>query len=87
MPTFVVLLVLGLGSLLSGAGFEQYYVFGNAMVLDKVDVIDTYTYRLGIVQGDYSFGTAISMLKSLVSVVLLVVSNFIVKRVRGSSIF
>lgn len=85
--TFVVLLVLGLGNVLSGAGFEQYYVFGNAMVLDKLEVIDTYTYKMGIVQGNYSFGTAMSMMKSLLSVGLLIVSNFIVKKVRGDSIF
>jgi len=87
VSTFVVLLVLGLGNILSGAGFEQYYVFGNAMVLDKLEVIDTYTYKMGIVQGNYSFGTAMSMLKSLVSVILLVTANGIVKKVRGSSIF
>lgn len=87
VSTFVVLLVLGLGNILSGAGFEQYYVFGNAMVLDKLEVIDTYTYRMGIIQGNYSFGTAISMMKSLVSVILLVSANGIVKKIRGSSIF
>lgn len=87
VSTFVVLLVLGLGNVLSGAGFEQYYVFGNAMVLDKLEVIDTYTYKMGIVQGNYSFGTAMSMMKSLLSVGLLLFSNSIVKRIRGSSIF
>ena len=87
LPTFVVLLVLGLGNVLSGAGFEQYYVFGNAMVLDKLEVIDTYTYKMGMVQGNYSFGTAMSMMKSVLSVGLLLISNFIVKRVRGNSIF
>ena len=78
IPTFVVLLVLGLGNVLSGAGFEQYYVFGNAMVLDKLEVIDTYTYKMGMVQGNYSFGTAMSMMKSVLSVGLLLISNFIV---------
>ena len=87
ITTFVVLLVLGLGNVLSGAGFEQYYVFGNAMVLDKLEVIDTYTYKMGMVQGNYSFGTAMSMMKSVLSVGLLLISNFIVKRVRGNSIF
>ena len=87
VSTFVVLLVLGLGNVLSGAGFEQYYVFGNAMVLDKLEVIDTYTYKMGIVQGNYAFGTAMSMMKSLLSVGLLLISNFIVKKIRGTSIF
>lgn len=87
VSTFVVLLVLGLGNVLSGAGFEQYYVFGNAMVLEKLEVIDTYTYKMGIIQGNYAFGTAMSMMKSILSVGLLLVSNFIVKRIRGTSIF
>lgn len=87
VSTFVVLLVLGLGNVLSGAGFEQYYVFGNAMVLDKLEVIDTYTYKMGIVQGNYAFGTAMSMMKSILSVGLLLFSNVIVKRIRGTSIF
>ena len=87
VSTFVVLLVLGLGNVLSGAGFEQYYVFGNAMVLDKLEVIDTYTYKMGIVQGNYAFGTAMSMMKSVLSVGLLLIANFIVKKVSGSSIF
>lgn len=87
LPTFVVLLVLQIGSVLSGAGFEQYYVFGNAMVLDKLEVIDTYTYKMGIVQGNYSFGTAMSMMKSVLSVALMLAANTIVKKVRGSSIF
>lgn len=87
LPTFVVLLVLGLGSILSGGGFEQYYVFSNPMVLDRLEVIDTYTYKLGIVQGNFSFGTAISMLKSVISVILLLVANFTVKKIRGTSLF
>lgn len=87
LPTFVVLLVLQIGSVLSGAGFEQYYVFGNAMVLDKLEVIDTYTYKMGIVQGNYSFGTAMSMMKSVLSVALMLTANTLVKKIRGSSIF
>ena len=87
LPPFVVLLVLQLGSVLSGAGFEQYYVFGNAMILDKLEVIDTYTYKMGIVQGNYSFGTAMSMMKSVLSVCLMLFANGLVKKIRGSSIF
>lgn len=87
LPTFVVLLVLQIGSVLSGAGFEQYYVFGNGMIMDKLEVIDTYTYKMGIVQGNYSFGTAMSMMKSVLSVGLMLIANTLVKKIRGSSIF
>lgn len=87
LPTFVVLLVLQIGSVLSGAGFEQYYVFGNGMIMDKLEVIDTYTYKMGIVQGNYSFGTAMSMMKSVLSVGLMLIANTLVKKIRGLSIF
>ncbi len=73
--------------MLSGAGFEQYYVFGNAMILDKLEVLDTYIYKMGVVQANYAFGISMSMMKSIFSVFLLLISNVIVKRIRGTSIF
>ena len=46
MPTFIVLLVLNIAGMLSGAGFDQYYVFQNPMVLNKLEVLDTYIYKI-----------------------------------------
>lgn len=86
MPTFFVLLILNIGNLLSAGGFDQYYVFANPFVVDKLEVIDTYTYKIGIQQNNYSLATAIGMMKSVVSVLLIFSANHISKLFRGQSI-
>ena len=73
--------------MLSGAGFDQYYVFQNPMVLNKLEVLDTYIYKIGLRQNNFGFATAAGMLKSLISVMLLMLANRISKLVRGSSLY
>ncbi|MCC2594565.1 ABC transporter permease subunit [Tessaracoccus sp. OS52] len=85
MPTFVVLLMLSIANLLNN-GMEQYYVFQNAFNKETIQVLDLYVYNIGITGNSLSLATAISMLKSLVSVALLVVVNIVAKRVRGQSL-
>lgn len=85
MSTFVVLLLLQVGNILSG-GFEQYLAFSNTMVASKLEVLDIYTYRIGIQTQDYSFATAVGMIKSLISITLLFGVNKLSKSVRGESI-
>ena len=87
MPTFIVLLVLNIAGMLSGAGFDQYYVFQNPMVLNKLEVLDTYIYKIGLRQNNFGFATAAGMLKLLISVMLLMLANRISKLVRGSSLY
>jgi multiple sugar transport system permease protein/putative aldouronate transport system permease protein len=65
---------------------EQYYVFQNAFNKEYIQVLDLYVYNVGITGNSLSLATAIGMLKSLVSVVLLFTVNAIAKRVRGESI-
>ena len=86
-PTFFVLFLLSIANMLSGAGFEQYYVFQNPMVLSKIEVLDTYIYKVGIQQSGFGFATAAGMLKSLISIGLLMSANKLSKLVRGESIF
>ncbi|MEN6315704.1 MAG: ABC transporter permease subunit [Clostridiaceae bacterium] len=85
MPTFSVILILSVGNLIN-SGFDQFYVFDNALVHDKLNVIDTYTYRMGLQQFDFSYATAVGIFKSLVSIVLLFTSNLISKAATGRSI-
>ncbi|WP_223829965.1 ABC transporter permease [Paenibacillus arenilitoris] len=86
MPTYIVLLILGIGNFLN-VGLEQYLVYKNALTADNIEVLDLYVYRLGISNHDYSYGVAVGILKSVVSIILLVIANIITKKVRGSSIF
>lgn len=85
MPTFVVLLVLSIANILNN-GMEQYYVFQNAFNRETIQVLDLYVYNVGLTGNSLSLATVLSMLKSLVSLALLLAANAIAKRVRGSSI-
>lgn len=85
MPTFLVLLLLSISNMLSSS-FDQYFVFYNPLVAGKIEVLDYYVYRMGILVGDYPLATAVGMFKTLVSVILLFSVNQISKKVRGHSL-
>lgn len=85
--TFFVLFLLAIANMLSGAGFEQYYVFQNPMVMSKIEVLDTYIYKIGLQQNNFGFATSTGMLKSLLSIGLLMGANKLSKIIRGESIF
>jgi putative aldouronate transport system permease protein len=83
--TYFVLLLLSISGMLS-VGFEQYFVFYNSMVADKIEVLDYYVYKLGLVTHDYSYSTAVGILKTVVSLILLFSVNKLSKKIRGNSI-
>ena len=88
IETYFVLLLLTLGSILStGGGLEQFLMFVNPVVQDKLEVLDYYVYRLGVTLNDVSFSTAIGISKTFVSISLLFGANFLSKKVRGNSLF
>ena len=84
MPTFFVLLMMSVANFLNN-GMEQYYVFQNAFNKQYIQVLDLYVYNTAMGSGSYSVSVAISMLKSVVSVILLVGANTFSKKVRGES--
>ncbi len=84
LPTFFVLLMKNIGNFLSN-GMEQYYVFQNAFNKEYIQVLDLYVYNLAMGSGSYSVSVALSMLKSIVSVILLIVANTVSKVTRGES--
>ena len=82
LPTYFVLVMLSLANFLSN-GMEQYFVFENAFNKESIQVLDLYVYNLAMGNGGYSLSTAISILKSVVSVLLLCCTNGFSKLVRG----
>ena len=83
LPTYFVIVMLNLANFLSN-GMEQYYVFQNAFNKDWIEVLDLYVYNLSTSgTGMYPLSTAISILKSVVSVALLFVTNTASKLIRG----
>ena len=86
LPTYFVLLMLNIANFLTN-GMEQYYVFQNAFNKEQIQVLDLYVYNLAMGSGSYSVSVALSILKSLVSVVLLFSVNKLSKKLRGEGIF
>jgi ABC-type sulfate transport system permease component len=70
----------------AGSGMDQYLVYYNPLVAEKIEVLDLYVYRLGLVKNDYSLATAVGIMKSIVSIILLFSVNFTAKKTRGEGI-
>lgn len=86
MPTIVVLLILKLGQLLNN-GFEQIFLLYSPLVYDVADVFETYSYRIGLMEGVFSYATAIGLFQSVVGLILLYFSNKFSKRISENSIW
>ena len=82
MPTIILMLVLALGNVLN-AGFDQIFNLYSPIVYQTGDIIDTYVYRLGIQQAQYSVGAAIGLFKSAVSAVLVLTSYILADKCAG----
>jgi putative aldouronate transport system permease protein len=67
-------------------GFEKQYLLGNSLVQDYAKVLDLYILDYGIKLGRYSFGTAIGIFKSVVSIILLYGANQLAKRWKGQTV-
>lgn len=76
----------GVGNILNG-GFDQVYNLYSASVYETGDIIDTYVYRVGLNSMQYSFGTAIGLMKSIIGFVLLITANNLCKKYTDSKIF
>lgn len=85
MPTYFVMLMLSVANFLNN-GMDQYYVFQNSFNKEHIQVLDLYVYNIGMTGRSLSLATAIGILKSLVSVTLLMIVNFTSKKTRGESI-
>lgn len=85
MPSIIVMFIMNCGNILN-AGFEQIFMLYSAQVYSVADIIDTYVYRIGIVQSDYSFSTAAGMFKSVVAFILILVVNSIAKKTGNEGI-
>lgn len=84
-PTIITLFILNTGSILS-VGFEKIYLMQNSINTPISEVISTYVYKLGLVNFNYSFSTAVGLFNSLVNLCMLVMVNAISRRVSQVSV-
>lgn len=82
----VTMFILNLGFFLN-AGFDQVLNFSNDAVLSSIDILDTYIYRIGIQNAQYSLSTAVSLIKGVVGVFLILITHFISKKVTGKGVW
>lgn len=85
-PVMAVLLVLSLGTILD-AGFDQVFQLQNGAVLEVGDIIDTYVYRIGLLEAQYELATAVGLFKGVVGLVLIVAANHVLRRLGQRSIW
>ncbi|WP_274648580.1 ABC transporter permease [Paenibacillus humicola] len=82
----IVLLILRLGSIMD-VGFEQIFLMMNGAVTDVADVFETYVYRNGIQNGQFSYSTAVGLFKSVIGLVLVVLANRLAKKFGEEGVF
>lgn len=86
LPIILLMGAMNLTSILS-AGFDQIYNLYSPMVYQTGDVLDTYVYRVGMISRQYSFSTAVGLLRSVVGMVLMLTANGLAKRFTDRKIF
>lgn len=82
----ITMFILNLGFFLN-AGFDQVLNFSNDAVLSAIDILDTYIYRIGIQNAQYSLSTAVSLIKGIVGVFLVLATHLISKKVTGKGVW
>jgi putative aldouronate transport system permease protein len=82
--TMLVVLILNLSSVLNI--MEPVFVLQNPLVYGISEVIGTYTYRVGLVERNYAFSTAIGLFRSVIALILMLIANTASKKVRGRGI-
>lgn len=85
-PTIILMSVLSLGNVLN-AGFDQIYNLYSPLVYETGDIIDTFVYRLGIEQAQYSPAAAVGIFKSGVSFILIVLAYYLADKLADYHIF
>ena len=89
--TITVVLIMAMGNLLggglSGSNFEQSYLMGNAGNYEVSEIIQTYVMKQGLSQGRYAYAAAVGLFQSIISICLVMLSNFASKKISGSSLF
>lgn len=86
MPTIVIMLILGMGQIIS-VGYEKVYLMQNSMNIETAEVISTYVYKRGALNSNYSFSAAVDLFNNLVNVRMVLIASWISKKVSDTSLF
>ena len=82
--TIIMLFILQMGSLMN-VGFEKVFLLQNDLNMSASDVINTYVYRVGLVQNNYSYSTAVGLFNSVINIALVILTNKVSKKINNKS--
>ena len=82
----MIMLIFAIAGMLNN-NFTQIYVFQNLLNQSATQVIDTYVYEIGLQQFQFGVGTAVSLMKSVLAVILLVLANFASNKLTDTGLF
>lgn len=85
-PTMIILLILNTGSLLA-VGFEKILLLQNPLNMEASEVISTFVYRAGLLDGEYSFSTAVGLFNAVINAILLIIVNYIARKTNETSLW
>lgn len=85
-PTIVIMLVLSCGGIMN-VGFETIFLMQNNLNLSTSEIISTYVYKVGLVNSNFGFSTAIGLFNSVINLILLVIANFTARKLTDSGLW
>ncbi|MEY8751007.1 ABC transporter permease [Alkalicoccobacillus gibsonii] len=86
MPAIVIIMILSVGSLMS-IGFEKVYLLQNPLNLSTSEILQTYVYKMGIINASFSFSAAVGLFNSIINLILIMIVNLIARRVTGTGLW
>lgn len=85
-PAIVITLILNIGKVLE-IGFEKVFLMQNPAIYDTADIISTYVYRVGMVQGNFSYGASIDLFMGVISLIFIYTANLLSRRFSETSLW
>ncbi len=86
LPTIVILFIMRTGSFMN-VGFQKAFLLQNTLNLEASEIISTYVYKIGLLQAQFSYSTAIGLFNTVVNIILLVTVNTISKKINDNSLW
>lgn len=86
LPTVIILLVMNLGRIMN-IGWQKAYLLQNSLNSETSEIIQTYMYKVGLIERQFEYSTAISLFNAVINIILLVTANRLAKRFSESSLW
>ncbi|MFC0335751.1 ABC transporter permease [Paenibacillus sepulcri] len=86
LPAAVIILILSVGNIMA-IGFEKIYLLQNPLNTSTSEIIATYVYKIGLLNANFSFATAVGLFNSVINLILLVLVNALARRISNNSLW